>query len=1078
MEPPSKRLRLDPPPYSAGVEEENQDELSMTPAQFDASQDPIYQLDKGRAKAATRLKSALEDIFEKYSKDFDGDDDVVNFYTEEFEVDNGHVESLESWKDAAAKDSPSSNEEGSILSGKSGGRGKRQKLQSKSLTRASHPKHKPDPSLHLNSPWNGAPGLGTYRLSSLAFSTFPYNTPYNAHLPFDFGPSPFGKSPIDPVWQAPDLPVQPHRHYAPLIGAAGSQFDPFGARPHDVAKRLVTAKSFLLRTASTSSVAKYGEVGEEDDILLGGNKQDKLLITRSRVPGKTRMPVTSSAISNPSSQSPSQQPPFYGIDLTNNSAHNQPEGLGKESIQDKAMERAMTETFSASHQPAEENTQLRQAAGSSRSLSPSPPKRGRPKKSDTHKSATFHSEEPKPKFHPLQPNERRIEIIIPMMKRLFPTETAPKKAAEDATPVVDKIPQELHMEQSISIDESREIPHIQDSPHTIPAIGSHEGVMFHQPSPDSAGKSRDANTEFPIQTSESPKIAPRPLDLQYSQKRRPKRIRKQTELPIPHTPHHDEQGLETIIIGGSLEPKSSQTEADNSADDSVTDSLHQIKQKSGCDNETDRMAPDQQRPPIADVDVDEHAAHNTNIEQSVKATPIKEHNLEVTSCRSPSPTERLHEGAADGTIEISDPATTVAIVSDTVMSQELKSSHYENEDLPQGEPDPVSVDSNGEESFCIHPHAPNSEAPCHDQQAGKMLGISEIMTSDVARIPPLEQNVGSRSPKHPAVRETTEPDLYQGEDCLLPSFEPPRTCEHQEHDASDQPLFSSVLVAEIDGLQLDSDPPGTERSSSPQAIELPDQDLSAFPAEPDRRFTSELALRLSSSKTQADAQHNTGIGRSPSPELGTPIGPEIISEATSRINDSPTLTPTRKRGGAKPRSSHRRTPSSKRFPLSSLIPGGIDDESDDELSIAGSFSSTMSRFHSPFSRSSTNDNIDLPPLFSTPRKPTRKNGLLTGSPSHTRTPNRIIGLDRGGNMHPATDSRASRSQSRRGRNRAVHSSPLARRVAERLLSSPTKKHRATPQRPPSLVASPHGTLRRCGEDGFVCERVFCLTCCK
>ncbi|KAI1752771.1 hypothetical protein F4782DRAFT_114316 [Xylaria castorea] len=1071
MEPPSKRLRLDSSAHGADDDDEkNQDELSMTPTQFDASQDPTYQFGKGRMKAATRLKSSLEGIFEKYGNDFDADDDLVNWYADEIEVNNGHIHAMETRLGSDTEDPISSDEEERILSGKPGRRGERPKSQLKSLIPASHTKHKPNSGLQFTSPWNIAAGPGTYRLSSLASSS----SPYSALPPFEFGPFPFGNGPIDPIWQAPDLPVQPHRQHISLVGAARSQFDPFGAPPHHITKRLVSAKSFLLHNTTTSS---NSDVEEEDEILLGGYKQNKLPITCSQASEKTHIPVTSCSGSNQSSQSNGQQPPFYGIGLTKDVLHGQIDDLKKGSIQDNNTEPLIPETFSASHQPAKENTQLHQMAGSSRSTSPSRPKRGRPKKSDARKSSTFHNEEPKSETLLLQPHERRIEIIIPLMKRLFPAETIAEQVAEETTPIADESKQELYIEQGVSIDGSRDVSHSQDSQHTTPPTSNHESVVFRQLAPDSAGESRDATVERTVQTSESSMNTPSPSALQDPLKRRPKRTLEQTELPIAHMSLYDEQDLENIGIEAGREPVSSQTAADNSTDEPSTDGLHQKEQKLSCDSENDRMALHQQRYPTADAGTDEErATHDTSPEQNVETTPINEQIPEVISRRSPPPTERSYEGAAGSTIETSDPATTGAVVSELAISQD-----YENKDLPGDEPDVASTNSYGEEALPVLPHTLITEAPRHDQQSDEELGISEILTSHGTRISAPEQEVRSRDSENPAIRETTESDSHPGKDCLSPTFESLETCEGQEHDAPDQPLSSNVLFTGINDLQLSSEPQDTERSPSPQAIELPDQDLSAFPAESDARSTSELVLRPLSRKTQTDAQHNTGIGRSPSPELGTPIGPEIISEATSRINDCSTpTTPTRRRGprGAKPQSNHRRSPSSKRFPLSSLVPGGIDDESDDELSIAGSFSSTISRFNSPFSRTSTNDNIDLPPLFSTPRKTARKFGLLTGSASSARTPNRIVGLDRGRNMPPATDSRAGRSQTRRARNRAVHSSPLARTVAERLLSSPTKRPRATPQRPPSLVASPHGTLQRCGEDGFVCDRDFCLTCCK
>ncbi|KAI0187061.1 hypothetical protein EV127DRAFT_161202 [Xylaria flabelliformis] len=1068
MEPPSKRLRLDSSTHGADHDDgENEDELSMTPAQFDASQDPMYQLDKKRAKAATRLKSTFENIFEKYGKDFDGDDDLVNWYTDEVEVDNGHINLMEARLGSDVEDL-SGEEDERILSGKSDGRAKRPKSQLTSLIPTSHTKHKPTSRLPATSPWNVGAGPGTYRLSSLAFSP----PPYNAYPPFNFGPT-FENGPVDPTWQAPDLPVQPHRQHISLIGAANSYLDPFGASPHHTTKRLVSAKSFLLPTAPTSSTANNSDV-EEDDILLGEYNQGKQPIALSSV--SERMPVASCASSNQSSQRSGQQPPFYGIDLNKDGAHDQTDDLRKGSIQDESIEPLMLATPPVPHQPAEENMQLCQTTGSSRNSSPTRPKKEQLKKSDARKSSKLHKEETNSETRLLQPHERRIEIIIPLMKGLFPAETITEQVAKEVTPIVDENAQELFTEQEVSIDSSRNVPCLQESRYTTPPISSYESVVSDQPVSDSTGESRDANAERTVQISESLMNTSRPSVLQDPPERRPKRRLEQAELPIALTLQYDEQGLENIDTEAGREPLSSPTAVDNSADESLTDGLH-IEQKSNRDSEDDRTALHQRRFSVAGVGIDtERATLETNFEENVETALIDEQTPEVTPRRSPSPIDRLHERFASSTVETYGPAATEAVVSEMAILQE----HIK--DLPRDELDLTSVNSRGAEVLPVHPHALINEVPRHDQQVDEVLGISEVLTSHGARISALEQELGSRNPEHSAIGEITEPDSDPGKDRLSSMFEPSGTCEDQEHDAPNQPLFSSVLIDEINGLQLDSEPQDTERSPPPQDTELPDQDLSVFPVEPDAHFTSEPILPLPLRKTQSDAQHNTGIGRSPSPELGTSIEPELISRATSQISNSPTpTTPTRRRGPrseAKPQSSHRRGAPSKRFPLSSLVPGGIDDESDDELSIAGSLSSTISRFNSPFSRTSTSDKLDLPPLWSTPRKTTRKFGLLKESASSARAPNRIHGLDRSVNVPPATDSRAGRSQSRRGRSRVANSSPLAHRVAERLLSSPTKRNRATPQRPPSLVASPHGTLRRCGEGGFVCDRDFCLTCCK
>lgn len=99
MEPPSKRPRTGPASYDGDDSDSDpdgvaEDELSMNPVQFDIEQDPLYELDRGRANAATRLKSRFESIFAKYERDFTGIGDEIDFHTGEVVVDNGHIEAI------------------------------------------------------------------------------------------------------------------------------------------------------------------------------------------------------------------------------------------------------------------------------------------------------------------------------------------------------------------------------------------------------------------------------------------------------------------------------------------------------------------------------------------------------------------------------------------------------------------------------------------------------------------------------------------------------------------------------------------------------------------------------------------------------------------------------------------------------------------------------------------------------------------------------------------------------------------------------------------------------------------------
>ncbi|RYO96238.1 hypothetical protein DL763_003312 [Monosporascus cannonballus] len=274
MEPPTKRLKIGQAPYEDG-QEENEDELAMTPFQFDTQQDPMYQLDKGRAKAATRLKSTFEQIFEKYEKDFTGVGDEIDLETGEIIVNNGHLESLrEPNEDGTRSDegSTSSDEEERVL----GGRSSRNGSQSKSVMTA--------PSSSSNSlgqtsldPWD-APFAANHRLSTLAMAPSPFGTP----PPFSFGSSFPSSDPADPAWQAPDIPISLFQdsfgfrnHFMGYPGTLeynslgqprirSSYRDVFGYQPQ---KRFTCAKAFARKLLPATAPVDTTDT-EEDDILL------------------------------------------------------------------------------------------------------------------------------------------------------------------------------------------------------------------------------------------------------------------------------------------------------------------------------------------------------------------------------------------------------------------------------------------------------------------------------------------------------------------------------------------------------------------------------------------------------------------------------------------------------------------------------------------------------------------------------------------------------------------------------------------------------------------------------------------
>jgi hypothetical protein len=114
---PAKIARIGRSPYDDdddGDEDPEADELTSDPATIAAKRDPGYKLEKSRAKAALRLKSTFEDIFDKYGKDFSGVADEVDLRTGKVVVDNGHLQSLKETNFGGPPSSRASSEAGSL----------------------------------------------------------------------------------------------------------------------------------------------------------------------------------------------------------------------------------------------------------------------------------------------------------------------------------------------------------------------------------------------------------------------------------------------------------------------------------------------------------------------------------------------------------------------------------------------------------------------------------------------------------------------------------------------------------------------------------------------------------------------------------------------------------------------------------------------------------------------------------------------------------------------------------------------------------------------------------------------------
>lgn len=257
MERPAKRQRILNAQDDAS--DQSDDELLDQPEVVSMRRDPGYQLERKRANAVFRLKSTFESIFEKYGKDFSGVGDEIDLATGEIVVNNGHLEMMENEQDTgedygeegllesgSQAGSETEDEEAAVLHG----RGSRGRLTSAK----SGPLRLHTPSLF------GRPGQGLFgnsfgygppRLSTFASS---FGSLFNRPAPF-FGGFGFGNGAVDPVWQAPELPLQP--------AFGGGYRDPFAPAPPPALPRprqTTTTRRSLLLSFNPS------QVDEDDDL--------------------------------------------------------------------------------------------------------------------------------------------------------------------------------------------------------------------------------------------------------------------------------------------------------------------------------------------------------------------------------------------------------------------------------------------------------------------------------------------------------------------------------------------------------------------------------------------------------------------------------------------------------------------------------------------------------------------------------------------------------------------------------------------------------------------------------------------
>ncbi|KAI2622563.1 hypothetical protein GGR54DRAFT_599040 [Hypoxylon sp. NC1633] len=991
MEPPSKRLRLGQAPYDDDDDEANVDELSMTPSQFDARQDPLYHLDKGRAKAATRLKSAFERIFEKYERDFTGVGDEIDLETGEVIVNNGHLQSLQDENERIREASVLSNEEEGILRGKS--IQPTRDSSSKALVRT-NPFPQDSPTGLPSGQKQTVSVHGTDHLfASPGMSPNPFGFPNSAM----FANPMFANGPVDPLWQTPEIPLpiyldgfgftshamgysHPpglwHAFMPPLRGSYGDGPICSPVR-HQAPKRLPSTRQ------TPSSRALPTEDDSEDDILLGDATQEAggYADTENKKPSSPAgaavelMQVDTARVTTPATKPPSKR---------------------------RSRDRRRSKTGPVSSEPPEKND----GANSS------------------------HDENIRTQLTiPPSPPTILLQSTLLLEGESILAQQIAAKLARMKTPIPGSV--YARRRRLSSSRKQEEFDEHQTSAKPDDGSNIMENVTIEAPDPLSLIPS------LPSRNATSDEFLHEEIERRQQEERE----------DMQH------ESTEDFIKGDDKEPI---MEVDTAT--------------SGQENHEELC-----------VNPGDHTERGEDvIVESEEADSVLDHSTSLLSTaedsKEPGPLVSVGELNAEETGNLpenidafpyNESAPSVSISNGGENFQEPQSVDEDTQPNQKGIELPAPESSVAEDTDT----AAHITAVHHDLVIDE---IPESLTevSDEAQQSNVPSDMSQETDLHPPVH--TEQDEI---DIQLTDSAPRKS----------QPLEPDTVVSELHHNDTVSLPDTTEGDTTEGIWSVP-----RSPAE-DIPKSAQDSPSMEMSKTSLNTISELALrprGGSPRPssegaqEKST--SPKHHSPTTAKADTNATFprTPRKRRDSAKEdghRSSARpSTSTKKKFALASLIP----DEEQDELSILSPSVTPNPFYCSKISHSSP---------AATPRKTSRRYGLVGPS---TRTPHRV--QKRG--APPATDSKASRGLKRKVSGFAssgVQSSPLARTVVNMNMigdadhagtSTPSRRARnrdrgrreaadLTGLAESSPIRTPGGTARRCGEDGFVCERDFCFTCC-
>ncbi|KAL7620294.1 hypothetical protein AAE478_009287 [Parahypoxylon ruwenzoriense] len=1000
MEPPSKRLKLGRAPYDNNDnddddDEENLDELSMSPTQFDIRQDPLYRLDKGRAKAATRLKSAFENIFEKYGRDFTGVGDEIDLETGEVIINNGHLQSLQDDKDRSREGSISSAEEERIMRGKDVE--PPQDSNSKSLVRSNSSTHTPPQGLHTGFGQHVTTGGPNQHLLSLGVPPNPFM------FGPSFGPPLFVNRAMDPLWQTPEIPVPFYQDRFGFMGQAMGYPQPLGyghwpvpipgggygyGPPSGLPRLQAPRKLPNMKTPGRKllpSVAPAGNDSEEDDILLGNS---------------TRVVIELPAIEGDSEPSSSTEAP------------KKEKQVDREDAKKNAM--LMAEQYPP---------KLRRGPGRPRkaAIPEKTPETNdeRAQECDGNTVSTLNAHFSKP----------TTELTSPLT-----TTISPSQPSLEEGPVLPKRI-EVRLDQTLT-------PGNTDTPDVQQRRSSRTRKQ----------------TEFYGKTLWLKKSRSRPEIIKAS-------IMTANPINEPADPSHPEVNG----IAGRVDP------SDSPRDEG------EIVQPESIERSADDDEPAKE--PQSDIQSQEPRDEEPSLVNQVDyhQDKILDDRLIITS---------LHTSYASGDV------TTPALPTENLREpdsllpnsenniKDMDNLLRDNETPAREEPEPSANSSNEGELL------QNSDQKAYPDQVDSELTSPKsddlVEDENIVAAPEVAAHDPMDNEAPEALEEVHELNTTASND-HEEFLNAPTQIQSEEIGPHSPEISQGEKPPSISNAMEMESRPDTVASVPGFVMEVPEDSpqnvIAQPPGKPARPLWSKKQASAEKSKLPL-RQSQTQNGPSSPPSSKDGQIKNVKSSGSSKglpflpakpsTNSPVPKTPKKRRGSHINEyiSSGNRTPSTKtKFALTSLIPDDPDDE--DELSLLSS-----SVPPSPFQPG-------VPSSASTPHKTGNRQHSLLPSSSHrgSSTPHRISKH----HIAPATDFRARGSKRKFGfGSGGVQSSPLARTVVNRdshdnlaLTATPSRRrNRAAASPTGSPVRTPGGTVRRCGEDGFVCDRDFCFTCCR